>query len=66
MEFRAHLTVLYAMSCPFHACGFAEILANDLILMVDSKQNSCLSGVPSPLMADFEPNSSLSGVPDPF
>ena len=41
----------------FHACGYAEILANNLILIVDSKQNDCLDGVPSPFMADSEQSS---------
>lgn len=31
-EFRAHFDHLVRLISPFHSCGYAEILANDLIL----------------------------------
>lgn len=54
----------YALACEVIARH--RFLANDLVLMVDSEQNICLSRVSNPLITDSEQDSSLSRFPYPF
>ena len=60
------ILIAWCRISPFHACGYAEILANDLILMADCKQNDCLGGVPSPFLADSKQSRGLGGVANTF